>query len=111
MAKKTTKKVDKKKPMTKSQVISAIADETGLTKKDVTAVFDSLGGLIKKNLAARGPQEFNLMGWMKLKTVKKPATKARKGRNPFTGEEITIAAKPASKSVKVRALKSLKDMV
>lgn len=105
------KKTDTKKPITKAEVVSAISDETGLSKKDVNAVFASLGGLIQKNLGSRGPGVFNLMGWMKLQTVKKPATKARKGRNPFTGEEIMISAKPASKSVKVRALKSLKEMV
>ena len=48
---------------------------------------------------------------LKLKTVQKPATKARKGRNPFTGEEITIKAKPASRKVRVRALRALNNLI
>lgn len=100
------------KPPTKSEIYATIADDTGLTKKDVGAVFDSLSGLIKKNLGGRnGPGIFTLPGMLKMKVVKKPATKARKGVNPFTGEEMMFKAKPASKTVKVAALKGLKDMV
>ena len=67
---------------------------------------------IKKNLGGRGaPGIFTVPGLMKLRVVKKPATKARKGINPFTGEEMMFKAKPASKTVKVAALKGLKDMV
>ena len=101
-----------KKPPTKSQIYAKIADDTGLTKKDVGAVFDSLSGQIKKNLGGRGgPGLFTLPGLLKMRVVKKPATKARKGINPFTGEEMMFKAKPASKTVKVAALKGLKDMV
>ena len=86
--------------------------DTGLTKKDVVAVFESLSGQIKKNLGGRGgPALFTLPGLLKMRVVKKPATKARKGVNPFTGEEMMFKAKPASKTVKVAALKGLKDMV
>lgn len=98
------------KPPTKSQIQSHIADETGLSKKDVAAVFESLEGLIQKNLKPRGPQAFNMPGLMKIVVRKRPATKARVGRNPATGEEIQIAAKPAKKVVKVRALKGLKEL-
>jgi nucleoid DNA-binding protein len=63
------------------------------------------------DLGRKGPGEFNFQGLMKLRTVNRPATKARKGRNPFTGEEIMIKAKPASRKVRVRALRSLNDMV
>ena len=101
-----------KKAPTKSEIYRAIADETGLTRKDVAAVFESMSGRIKKNLGGRGaPGTFTVPGLMKLRVVKKPATKARKGVNPFTGEEMMFKAKPASKTVKVAALKGLKDMV
>jgi nucleoid DNA-binding protein len=101
-----------KKAPTKSEIYANIADDTGLTKKDVAAVFDSLGGQIKKNLGGRGgPGIFTVPGLMKMRVVKKPARKARKGVNPFTGEEMMFKAKPASKAVKVVALKGLKDMV
>ncbi len=101
-----------KKAPTKSEIYANIADDTGLTKKDVAAVFDSLGGQIKKNLSGRGgPGIFTVPGLMKMRVVKKPARKARKGVNPFTGEEMMFKAKPASKAVKVVALKGLKDMV
>ncbi len=101
-----------KKPPTKSEIYRHIAEDTGLTRKDVAAVFESLAGLIKKNLGGRGgPGLFTLPGLLKMRVVKKPATKARKGINPFTGEETVFKAKPASKVVKVNALKGLKDMV
>lgn len=101
-----------KKPPTKSEIYTRIAEDTGLTKKDVVAVFESLSGQIKKNLGGRGgPGMFTLPGLLKMRVVKKPATKARKGVNPFTGEEMMFKAKPASKTVKVAALKGLKDMV
>lgn len=100
------------KPPTKSEIYSKITDDTGLTKKDVAAVFESLSGQIKKNLGGRGgPGMFSLPGLLKMRVVKKPARKARKGVNPFTGEEMMFKAKPASKAVKVAALKGLKDMV
>jgi len=103
---------ESKKPPTKSEIYSTIADETGLTKKDVAAVFESLSNQIKKNLGGRNaPGLFTLPGLLKMRVVKKPATKARKGVNPFTGEEMMFKAKPASKTVKVAALKGLKDMV
>jgi nucleoid DNA-binding protein len=101
-----------KKPPTKSEIFAQIADDTGLTKKDVAAVFDSLSAQIKKNLGGRNAAGlFTVPGLLKMRVVKKPATKARKGVNPFTGEEMMFKAKPASKTVKVAALKGLKDMV
>ncbi len=101
-----------KKPPTKSEIYTSIAEDTGLTKKDVAAVFDSLAGQIRKNLGGRdGPGMFSVPGLLKMRVVKKPATKARMGVNPFTGEEMMFKAKPASKTVKVAALKGLKDMV
>lgn len=100
-----------KKAPTKTEILNHIAGETELTRKDVQAVLDSLSGLIAKNLKPRGAGFFTVPGLMKIKVVKRLATKARKGVNPFTGEEIMIAAKPARKAVKIMALKGLKDMV
>ena len=100
-----------KKPPTKSEILNHISDDTELSRKQVSAVLDSLAGLIEKNVKARGPGVFNLPGLLKIKVIKKPATKARKGINPFTGEEAIFKAKPARKVVKVLPLKGLKDMV
>ena len=103
---------ESKKAPTKSEIYSQIAADTGLSKKDVAAVFDSLSSQIKKSLGGRnGAGLFTLPGLLKMRVVKKPATKARKGVNPFTGQEMMFKAKPASKTVKVAALKGLKDMV
>jgi len=98
------------KPRSKSEVYAGIAETTGLTRKQVASVFDSKAGRIKKDLG-KGPGLFTAPGLMKIKVVKKPATKARKMISPFTGEEITVKAKPARKAVKVLALKGLKAMV
>ena len=100
-----------KKPPTKSEILNAIAQDTGLTRMDVASVFTSLEGIIAKEMKPRGSGLFNLVGLCKMKVVKKPATKARKGINPFTGEETVFKAKPARKVVKVLPLKGLKDMV
>ncbi len=107
--KKTTAKAAKK-PTTKSESLTYIADKTGLAKKEVGSVFDSLATLIKRDLK-RGPGVYTVPGLMKVKVVRKPATKARKGVNPFTGEEMMFKAKPARNVVKVLALKGLKEMV
>lgn len=99
-----------KKAPTKSEIYAHIAEETELSRKQVASVFDSLSGLIDRNLKPRGPGFFTVPGLMKIKVIKKPATKARKGINPFTGEETVFKAKPARKVVKVLPLKALKDM-
>jgi nucleoid DNA-binding protein len=94
---------------TKSEILAVISKDTGLSKKQVGAVFDSLHGVIKKSL--RGAGLFTMPGLAKLKVVKKPATKAREGVNPFTGEKMTFKAKPASKKVRILPLKNLKNFV
>jgi nucleoid DNA-binding protein len=99
------------RPMTKSEIVAGIAESTGLAKKQVAAVLDAMAGQIKKSLGGRGPGAYTVPGLMKLVVVRKPATKARKGINPFTGEETMFKAKPARNIVKIRPLKSLKDMV
>ena len=98
------------KPMTKAQVISAIAETTGLPKKDVASVFEALNAHVAVSLSNRGPKVFTIPGLVKLRIRRKPATKARKGINPFTGEETVFKAKPARNVVKATPLKALKDM-
>ena len=110
VAKKPAKKAEVK-PMTKSEIVSGIADTTGLTKKDVNSVFDEMAAQIKKSLGRRGSGAYTIPSLMKLVVVRKPATKARKGINPFTKEETIFKAKPARNVVKIRPLKNLKDMV
>ena len=94
---------------TKSEIVSTIAKDVELSKKQVAAALDSLSGIIKKSL--RGSGLFTLPGLAKMKVVKKPATKAREGINPFTGEKTMFKAKAASKKVRIAALKGLKSMV
>jgi len=107
------KKADKAsaKPMTKSEIVSGIADATGLSKKQVSSVFEAMTGQIQKSLGRSGSGVYTVPGLMKLVVVRKPATKAHKGINRFTGEEVMFKAKPARNVVKIRALKTLKDMV
>ena len=95
--------------MTKSQIVASIAESTGLSKKQVGAVMDEMDSLIERSVKKRGVGEFTVPGMLKITTVKKPARKARKGINPFTGEETMFKAKPASIAVKVRPLKKLKE--
>jgi len=111
--KKTTRaaSTSETKPRTKAQIFGELAETTGLSRREVAGVFDSMAGLMKKDLGRRGPGIFNVAGLMKVKVVHKPATKSRKGISPFTGEEIVFKAKPARRVVKVQALKGLKDMV
>jgi len=94
---------------TKSEVLTQLSKDTGLSRKQINGVFDSLSAVIKKSLRSNGL--FTMPGLLKMKVVKKPATKAREGINPFTGEKMTFKAKPASKKVRVMPLKSLKAMV
>ena len=95
---------------TKTQILTEIAESTGLNKKQVGSVLDELSDVIERHIKKKGCGEFVLPGLMKITTVKKKATKARKGINPFTGEETMFKAKPASTQVKVRPLKKMKDM-
>ena len=99
-----------KKPTSKSEILSNIAEKTSLKRKDVGAVFDELANLIRRDLK-NGPGIFNVVGLMKIKLVQKPATAARRGINPFTKEEVMFKAKPARNVVKVQPLKALKEMV
>lgn len=100
-----------KEKMTKSAILAEIAEKTELSKKQVVSVFDELAILINRHIKKGSVGEFTLPGLLKIKTRKKPATKARKGINPFTGEEQMFKAKPATTVVKALPLKALKDMV
>jgi len=95
----------------KTQIVTEISENTDLTKKEVQSVLDELAFVIEGHVKKRACGEFVLPGLLKINTVKKPAKKARKGINPFTGEEQMFKAKPASIQVKVRPLKKLKEMV
>ena len=99
------------KPATKSEILSNVAEATGLSRKQVTSVFDALSGQIESAVGKKGPGIFSLPGLLKITVVHKPATPKRKGINPFTKQEQVFAAKPARKVIKIRPFKALKDMV
>ena len=101
-----------KDKQTQTQVLSAIADETGLAKKEVQAVLESLSNLTHRHIMKKGSGEFKIpyMG-VKVNRKEKPATKKRMGRNPATGEEMVIAAKPKRQVVKATPLKAIKDLL
>ena len=99
------------KPLTKTQTLTAMADKTGLTKQQVTAVLDELGNLIVESVATDGPGVFTIPGLMKVKVQRKPAEPERPGINPFTKEPTILKAKPARNVVKITPLKALKDRV
>ncbi len=98
------------KPLSKTDILNALAEATGQSRKEVGTLLDALEALIASNVS-KGPGVFNLPGLLKIYVHTRPATKERTGRNPATGEEIKIAAKPAKKVVKVRALKKLKELI
>ncbi len=100
-----------KEPYTRSTMLSHIAASTGLTKKQVTAVFDEYKDVIEGHVKKGSSQVFTMPGLFKIKVNRKPATRARKGINPFTGETMVFKAKPARNVVKIQPLKALKDMV
>lgn len=106
---KKTKAINK--PYNQRQIVDHLMDETGLSRKEVRSVIDGLKDIIQGHIKPRGAGEFTYPGLLKIVRVVKPATKARPGRNPFTGEDIIIKAKPKSKSVRVRPLAGLKKMV
>ncbi len=99
------------KAATKTEVYTALATKTNLSKKDIASVFEALSELIGKEIGKKGPGLFVVPGLLKIKVQHKPATKARSGFNPATKEPITIKAKPARKVVRVLPLKALKDLI
>lgn len=99
-----------KEAFTKSQLINHLSEETELTRKQISSVLESLSGAIEGHLKKNGVGVFTMPGLAKFKVVRKPATKARKGINPFTGEETVFKAKPARNVVKILPLKATKEM-
>jgi DNA-binding protein HU-beta len=95
--------------MSKAQLIEKVSTSVSLSKRDVKAVMESLADIGHKELKKQGV--FLLPGFAKFVVIKKPATKARKGTNPFTGEEMMFKAKPARKIVRARPVKAAKDAV
>ncbi|MEM9066376.1 MAG: HU family DNA-binding protein [Planctomycetota bacterium] len=124
-AKRTAKRVAKKAPArtggrivgakgkarTKSEVLTVLSDQTGVPKRDVAQIFEVMHQMIAADLKKGNIGAFNVPGLMKVVVQRKPATKARKGINPFTKEETIFKAKPARNVVKIRPLKALKDSV
>jgi nucleoid DNA-binding protein len=100
------------KPMTEAEIIRSLAEAASLAKKDIVCVFEILREMIHKQMGKRGSGEIKIpkLG-IKVRRIKKPATKARMGRNPLTGEQVMIAAKPARQVIKASALKSLRDLL
>lgn len=110
-AKKAVKKLSKvKNPMTKSEVMQTLSDRTGLSKKEVSTVIEELGNVMGAHLEKGAAEKFVLSGLLKVAVKRTPAKKARKGINPFTGEEMMFKAKPAGRKVKITALKKLKEL-
>ena len=99
------------KSMTKSEMTKQLSEKINLPKKDIGALFEALDAMIRSQLGKKGPGVFTIPGLVKLRTVERPATPAREGRNPATGETIMIKAKPARRVVKASPLKALKDSV
>jgi nucleoid DNA-binding protein len=102
---------NKARPATKTAMFQALAESTGLSRKQVASFFDEFANYLRHQLSKKGPGIVTIPGLLKIKRVHKPATKPRQGRNPKTGEPMTIAAKPARTVVKALALKALKEMV
>jgi nucleoid DNA-binding protein len=100
-----------KKALSKTEVLNDLAESTGLTKKQVGSVIEALGELIVKQLSKKGPEVFTVPGLMKLKVRVKKAQPAGMRKNPFTGEMKMMPAKPASRAVRITAVKKLKDRV
>ena len=108
MAKKAKKTA---KAMTKTEILNSIVEASGVTRKEVTAVLEGLESVIESQVGKKGPGIFNMPGLFKITVQHKEAKPARKGVNPFTGEEQMFKAQPAKNVVKLRPLKKLKDMV
>jgi nucleoid DNA-binding protein len=112
MAKKAAANTNTKaKSMTKSAIFQELATKTNLSKKQIGEVFDALADLIQKQLAKKGPGVFTIPGMLKLTRKDVPPKPPRQGINPQTRETVMYPAKPASVTVRARALKALKDTV
>lgn len=116
MAPKASNSASKRPPairdrMNKTAILTHIAAETGLTRRQVASVFEELETLIERHVKKRGAGSFTLSGLLRIRAVKRAATRKRMGRNPATGEAVEIPAKKASVKVRITPLKRLKEMV
>ena len=110
MAAKKTEGAKKAGSISKSALVNAVVEAAGdVNRKQVKSVLDAISDIAYKELRKNGI--FTMPGFAKFRVVKKPATKAREGVNPFTKQKMMFAAKPASKSVRARAIKAIKDAV
>ena len=108
---KTLKSLAIKKSLNKGEILKNLAAASCITKQQTTLVLEALTSIIEAHVKKNGPGEFVLPGLAKFRVIHKPATKAREGINPFTGQPAVFAAKPARNIIKIRPLKKLKDMV
>jgi len=99
------------KKMTKGQFVTAVAEKSGLSKKQVNTALETIHKIVARELGKKGPGEVTLPGLVKLSVVSKPAVPQHEGLNPFTKQMMTYKAKPARKVVKIRPIKALKDAV
>jgi len=97
--------------MSKAQFVTTLAEESGLNKKQAESVLESINAIVARQLGKGGPGEVLIPGLIKLNVIEKPAKPQREGINPFTKNPMTFKAKPASKVIKVRPLKALKDAI
>jgi DNA-binding protein HU-beta len=95
--------------VSKSELISELAETTHLTKTQIKDVFDALEHMIAN--AMKAGETVTIPNLVKIYVHKKPASKARDGINPFTQEPMKIKAKPARNVIKVKPIKNLKDMI
>ena len=96
---------------TKSETIKAIAAKTGMNKSQIISVLEAFEQVVEEHIQESGPGYFTWPGLLKVETVVKPATPAKQRINPFTGKKTLYRAQPAKKTVKIKALKKLKDVV
>jgi nucleoid DNA-binding protein len=102
---------NKLKAPSKSEVLNNLAAATNLSRKEIGAVLEALGADISKAIGKKGAGVYQIPGLCKIVRKQNPARPAREGTDPRTGEKVMFKPKPASTTVKVRALKNLKDMV
>lgn len=101
-----------KDKQTRVEILRNLAEATGLSKVQVESIFTSLTDMIVSHMRKKGSGEFTIpMTGIKVRRVKKKATKARKMISPLTGQEVVIAGKPARHAIKISPLKVLKMAV
>ena len=100
-----------KDSLSKSGLVAHLSENSGVAARDVRAVLASLEGAVAGSICKKGAGSFTLPGLLKITAVNVPAKPKRKGINPFTKEEVTFPARPASRKIRATALKKLKDLV